>query len=217
MTHAESQDLLLDLAYGELDPARAQELQSHLTGCDECKAQKAALDEARRVTAPLRVVEEPSPGFDDRILEAARAQAQLEHEGNLGQVIEVTGTVRPLGIEPARIDANAPVKARPVERRRPRWMLRAALGGSVAAAAALALVVSTTLQSRQVQQAARLAAEKSYEIRVQPAAPPPSVAPAEVADKKAEPVKVAVPPPPAELAKAEPTPAPQPKLRAAKK
>lgn len=166
MTHAESQDLLLDLAYGELDEPRASELSAHLAGCDECRREKAALDEIRRATAPLREVEEPSAGFDERILQASRAQANLEHDGTLGKVIEVAGSVKPLGLDAARIDAHANVEARPA-RRRPRWMVRAAVGGSVAAAAALALVVSTTVQSRRT---VPVDAEE-YRIRVQPAAP----------------------------------------------
>ncbi|MGZ6142220.1 MAG: anti-sigma factor family protein [Myxococcales bacterium] len=179
MTHAESQDLLLDLAYGELPPERAQEVLGHVAGCAECQREKAALDEARRLTAPLRELEEPSEGFDDRILAAARAQAQLDNDGSLGQVVEVSGSVRPLGLEPARIDSHGPVAARS-ERRRPRWALRVALGGSVAAAAALALVVSTSLQTRQAQErAAQLASDKTaFEIHVQPA-------PVAVAEKEA--------------------------------
>ena len=167
MTHAECQDLLLDLAWGELEPALASELQAHLAGCEECRKQKAALEQVRRAVAPLREMEEPPPGFDDRILEAARAQASLEHDGNLGQVIEVSGSVSPLGLDAARIDAHASPKARP-ERARPRWLLRLAVGGSVAAAAALALVVSTSVESRREQ--ARVDAGE-FEIRVQPAAP----------------------------------------------
>jgi len=61
MTHTESQDLLLDLAYGELDATRAAELESHLSGCAECRQEKAVLDEARRMAAPLRELEQPSP------------------------------------------------------------------------------------------------------------------------------------------------------------
>ena len=171
MTHAESQDLLLDLALGELDPARAAEVEGHLAGCDECRKEKAALEEARRLAGPLRELEEPPPGFDDRILQAARAQAQLDHDGNVGQVIEVAGNVRPLGVEASRIDAHGPVKVRPPERRRPRWMVRAALGGSVALAAALALVVSTTLETRRSAEQASRAQGENYRIRVQPAAP----------------------------------------------
>ncbi|HEY6911284.1 MAG TPA: zf-HC2 domain-containing protein [Myxococcales bacterium] len=166
MTHAECQDLLLDLAYGELSPERTSEVAAHLTGCEECRKEKAALDQARRAAAPLRELEEPPAGFDDRILEAARTQAALDHDGNLGQVIEVSGSVSPLGIDAARIDAHANPKTR-VERGRPRWLLRVAVAGSVAAAAAVALVVSTTVQSRR----APPAGAGEFQIRVQPAAP----------------------------------------------
>jgi len=172
MTHAESQDLLLDLAYGELDASRAAEVESHLAGCAECRKEKAALDEARRMAAPLRELEQPSAAFDDPILRAARAQAQFEHDGNIGQVIEVTGTLRPMGVDAARVDSHGPVKARPIERRRPRWVVRAAVGGSVAAAAALALVVSNTLETRRnAERAAAAARTGEFEIRVQPTAP----------------------------------------------
>jgi tetratricopeptide (TPR) repeat protein len=170
MTHAESQDLLLDLAYGELDAPLAAEVASHVEGCDECRKERAALEETRRMAAPLRDLEEPSPGFDDTILAAARAQAQLEHDGNVGQVIEVTGSVRPLGLEAARIDVHGPVQARATRRDRPRWIVRAALGGSVAAAAALALVVSNTLETRRNAEKANAARSDEYAIRVQTAA-----------------------------------------------
>ena len=171
MTHAESQDLLLDLAYGELDAVRAAEVEQHLSSCPECRKEKAALEDARRMAAPIRELEQPSPGFDERILRAARAQAQLEHDGNVGQVIEVTGSVRPLGVDVARIDAHGPVKARSAERPRPRWIVRTAVAGSVAAAAALALVVGNTLETRR--SAEKVAAHSSdFEIRVQPAVPP---------------------------------------------
>jgi hypothetical protein len=139
--------------------------------CPECRKEKAALDEARRIASPLRELEQPSAGFDDKILAAARAQAQLEHDGNVGEVIEASGSVRPMGIEAARIDAHGPVKARPAGRQRPRWVVRAALGGSVAAAATLALVVSTTLEQRRNTEKALAARSDDYRIRVQPAAP----------------------------------------------
>jgi len=171
MTHAESQDLLLDLAYGELDAVRAAEVEQHLSSCPECRKEKAALEEARRMAAPVRELEQPSAGFDERILRAARAQAQLEHDGNVGQVIEVTGSVRPLGVDVARIDAHGPVKARSAERPRPRWMVRTAVAGSVAAAAALALVVGNTLETRRNAERVAAAHSSDFEIRVQPAAP----------------------------------------------
>jgi anti-sigma factor RsiW len=184
MTHEESQDLLLDLAYGELPPARAAEVEDHLAGCAECQREKAALDEARRLTAPVRELEEPPAGFDDRILAAARAQAQLEHGGNLGKVIEVQGNVRPLELSAAQVDAHRAVVRE--TRRQPRWAMRAVLGGSVAAAAALALVVTTSLQSRrEAERVAQLAvADKPFEIRV--VAPAPSVVLATAGDAKKE-------------------------------
>lgn len=192
MTHAESQDLLLDLVYGELDAARAAELQAHLAGCEECRKEKAAIDGTRAAAAPVRESEEPSGGFDERVMRAARAQAQLEHDGNIGEVVEVSGSVKPLGLEPADIDAMAEVKARAAGRKRPRWMMPAAIGGSVAAAAALALVVGTTLQTDRHPPAADQA---RYEIKVQPAAPPPDSSPAQ---------------PPPEAAAPRPPPAPEP-------
>jgi putative zinc finger protein len=165
MTHAECQDLLLDLAYGELAPDRAQDLSAHLAGCAECQAEKLSIDQARRMAAPLRELDEPSEGFDERVLQGARAQAQLDH-GSMGQVIEVTGSVRPMGLEAAQIDAHAgPPRT---QSRKPRWALRVALTGSVAAAAALALVVSTAL-SKRPSDAARIAAQPPLEIHVQPA------------------------------------------------
>jgi len=171
MTHAESQDLLLDLAYGELDAVRAAEVEQHVSSCPECRKEKAALEEARRMAAPVRELEQPSPGFDERILRVARAQAQLEHDGNVGQVIEVTGSVRPLGVDVARIDAHGPVKARSAGRPRPRWVVRTAVAGSVAAAAALALVVGNTLETRRNAERVAAAHSNDFEIRVQPAAP----------------------------------------------
>lgn len=189
MTHAESRDLLLDLAYGELDAARAAEVSEHLKGCDECRKEKAALDDVRRAAAPLRELEEPPPGFDDRILEAARAEAHLEH-GNVGQVVEVTGSVQPLGLDAGRIDAHAKVEKRG-ERRRPRWMVRAAVAGSVATAAALAVVVSTAVQSGRTTPAAR---PEEYQIRVQPAPQAVDTALREAEAKRDQPPAQSAPP-----------------------
>jgi hypothetical protein len=99
-------------------------------------------------------------------------------------VIEVQGNVRPLELSAAQIDAHRAVVRE--TRRQPRWAMRAVLGGSVAAAAALALVVTTSLQSRrEAERAAQLAvADKTFEIRV--VAPAPSVVPATARDAKKE-------------------------------
>ena len=145
MTCAECQGLLLDLSYGELPPDRAAEVERHVAGCPTCREERAAIDAARRLVAPLRTIEEPSPGFDERILAAARAEATMQADGTPGQIVEVTATVKPLGLQPARVDPRADVN---IARRPPRarWLRRAAVAGSVAAAAGLALVVGISLR-----------------------------------------------------------------------
>jgi len=106
MTHAESQTCLLDLAYGELD-ARAPPRWQPCRGMRQCRKEKAASEETRRMAAPCgiwrsrRRVRRQDPG-------CRAAQAQLEHDGNVGQVIEVDWQRAPLGLEAARIDAHGP-------------------------------------------------------------------------------------------------------------
>src|ERR1700682_1896288 len=97
MTHAECQDLLLDLSYGELDAARAAEAELHVAGCPDCRSERAQMAATRKTAAPLRELEEPSASFDARILAAARAEASLQSDGKPGPVIEVAGNGRPLG------------------------------------------------------------------------------------------------------------------------
>ncbi|HEX4386594.1 MAG TPA: zf-HC2 domain-containing protein [Myxococcales bacterium] len=204
MTHTESQDLLLDLAYGELPAHVAAEVSQHLEGCADCQAEQAQLSGVRSAFAPIHELEEPSNGFDDRILAAARAEAMLEHDGNIGQVIEGAGSIAPLGLAAASVDAHAaPAPAR----RKPKWMMRAVLSGSAAAAAALALVVGISRPTHLAQPPS-----EEYAIRVQPqapAAPMAGVAPgsAEGAlDRKAAqaPAPTVQAPPAAELHDVEP-------------
>jgi tetratricopeptide (TPR) repeat protein len=172
MTHTESHDLLLDLAYGELPAHVAAEVSQHLEGCAECQAESAQLDGVRKAFSPIRELEEPSHGFDDRVLAAARAEALLEHDGNIGQVIEGAGSFAAPSLAAASVDAHAAPVAAPSERRRPKWMMRAVLGGSAATAAALALVVGI---SQPKHPAARTSEE--YAIHVAPAAAPAPEAP----------------------------------------
>ena len=148
MTCAESQDLLLDLAYGELDRTRAAEVESHVAGCAACRAEKTQIDETRKLVAPLRELEEPSERFDEPLLRAARAEAGMQADGTPGPVVEVTGSVKPLGLSAARVDPHAqvlPTKASPP---RPRWTRRAAVFAAVAAAAGLAVVVTSSLSTK---------------------------------------------------------------------
>ena len=147
MNCAESQDLLLDLAYGELPPARAAEVQEHVLGCASCRAEKEQLDDARRAAAPLRDLEEPPAGFDEPILRAARAEAGMQADGTPGPVVEVAASVKPLGLQAARLDPHARMRGG-AERPRPRWWRRAAVVGSIAAAAGLAVVVTSSITTR---------------------------------------------------------------------
>jgi len=147
MNCAESHDLLLDLAYGELPPSQATEVESHVAGCAACRAEKEQLDEARRLAAPLRELEEPPPGFDERILRAARAEAGMQAEGTPGPVVEVEASVKPLGLQATRLDPHARMR-RGGDQARPRWGRRAAIVGSIAAAAGLAVVVTSSLTTR---------------------------------------------------------------------
>jgi hypothetical protein len=186
MTHAEAKELLLEEAYGELPPHVAAEVAEHALGCDECRAEEARIAGVRKSFAPLAGLEEPAAGFDERILAAARAEAQLTHDGNIGQVVDVTATEAPSGIEAASIDAYARPLASPAARRRPKWMKAAAAAASVAAVAALAVVVGSSNGSK------RAAPQESYAIRV---APQVAVSTDRTADEAPPP-----PPPPAERA-----------------
>ena len=195
MTHAESKELLLDFAYGELQAQIAAEVEAHLASCDECRAEKQQLESVRKAFAPIRESEEPGLGFDERILAAARADAQLEHDGNIGEVVEVAASVAPSGLDAARVNAHAASVAPPA-RRRPKWMTRAALGGSVAAAAALALLVSTSVTTNRERQTA--APVSIFAIHVAPqSAPPMPEASKGTALAGKDAAQVQAPPPPA--------------------
>jgi hypothetical protein len=73
MTHEELRDRLLDLAYGELSPRDAREVEEHAAACEACRAELAAMRGTRRVMAALPV--EPAPERGERILVAAAREA----------------------------------------------------------------------------------------------------------------------------------------------
>jgi hypothetical protein len=187
MTHAEAKELVLDLAYGELPPDVAAEVEQHVAGCAECREEQANIGVVRASFAPMREPEQPSHGFDAKVFAAAKTEAQLTHDGNIGKVIEVSGTVVPMQLAPSRIDAHAAPVPKREARRRPKWMLPAALS-SLAAAAALVLVIGTNVQlkSPAMTEPERLA------IHVQAAAQP-SAAPAPAAPPAAEPAEAKPP------------------------
>jgi hypothetical protein len=143
MTCADCGDLLLDLVYGELAPARAAEVEEHARGCAECGPQLEGLRRARKLAMPLVSTVEPPPTLDKKILEAARAEAFLLAGGTPGAVLEAKAREQARAVEAASIDARARVRRPPASRRRA-WALRAAVAGSVAAVAGLVVLVSTS-------------------------------------------------------------------------
>jgi hypothetical protein len=143
MTCAECGDLLLDLAYGELSPARAAEVEEHARGCAACGSQLDGLRRTRKLAAPLAATVEPPPTLDQKILEAARAEAFLLAGGTPGAVVETKAREQARAVEAASIDAHARVRRSPSSRRRA-WAVRAAVAGSVAAVAGLAVLVSNS-------------------------------------------------------------------------
>jgi Putative zinc-finger len=160
MTGDHVQDLLLDLAYGELPAERAAEVEAHLSTCEVCRAERDDIVRTRALVAPLRSLEEPRPGFDERIVKTARAEAGLQADGTPGPTIEVSGSVKPLGLQAARVDPLAPgVKVAQKEvSRRTVWRRRATVGASVAGAAAVALIVATSVTQKHEDRSAEVPA-----------------------------------------------------------
>ncbi|MFL5247380.1 MAG: anti-sigma factor family protein, partial [Myxococcales bacterium] len=178
MTGEHVQDLLLDLAYGELPPERIAEVEAHLASCDACRTERDELQRTRALLEPLRALEEPRPGFDDRILQGARAEAGLQADGTPGPTIEVKGSVKPLGLHAGRVDplAGGVRVARKETSRRSVWLKRAVVGASIAGAAGVAFIVGTSLRERAVDRTEEVVAIR---VRTPPpeasfrAAPPP--------------------------------------------
>jgi hypothetical protein len=73
MTHEELRDRLLDLAYGELAPREAREVEEHAASCEACRAELASIRGTRQVMSALPV--EPAPQGPERILVAAAREA----------------------------------------------------------------------------------------------------------------------------------------------
>ena len=70
MTHEEARDRLLDLAYGELEPAEKQQVERHVSGCAGCAAD---LDAMARTRAAAALLPDPNPpGGRAELLEASR-------------------------------------------------------------------------------------------------------------------------------------------------
>lgn len=73
MTHEEARELLLDLSYGDLDPALRREVEAHVSGCAGCEAELEALEGTR---AAARLLRDPGPPAGrEELVEAARRAA----------------------------------------------------------------------------------------------------------------------------------------------
>ena len=73
------QDRLLDLAYGELSPREAREVEAHAASCPACRAELARIRETRRIMAALP--DEPAPEAGERLLLAAAREAARASRG----------------------------------------------------------------------------------------------------------------------------------------
>ncbi|HEX9242856.1 MAG TPA: zf-HC2 domain-containing protein [Anaeromyxobacter sp.] len=73
MTHDELRERLLELAFGELTPREAREVEEHAGSCEACRAELARLRGTRQVMAALPV--EPAPERGEGILLAAAREA----------------------------------------------------------------------------------------------------------------------------------------------
>jgi Putative zinc-finger len=73
MSHDRFQDRLLDLAYGELSPREAREVEAHAASCAECGAELGRIRATRRVMGALP--DEQAPDAGERILLAAAREA----------------------------------------------------------------------------------------------------------------------------------------------
>lgn len=187
MTCAECNDLLLDLAYGEIEGPRAAEVADHARQCARCGPSLSELLRVRRAAAPLAEVEEPPSRMDEAVLEAARAQAFLLSGGTPGAVVETAAREQARAVEPLRVDARARVRRGEGGKGGRAWIFRAAIAGSVAAAAGLAVLVSTS---------GRKPAPRSDEadFRIQIHAPQDAAAPAPSAARPSAPPATAAPP-----------------------
>ncbi len=73
MTHEALRERLLDLAYGELSPRAAREVEEHADSCEACRGELGRIRETRRLMSSLP--EEPAPAEGERILLAAAREA----------------------------------------------------------------------------------------------------------------------------------------------
>ena len=110
------QNLLLDLAYGELDDARSAEVQQHLDGCSSCAADWAKISRGRAAAAMLPVASAPSPSR--ALLEAIEKSSPKSSVDRTGartvKSADVSGSVKSATATAERA-AEAQGEAKPTE------------------------------------------------------------------------------------------------------
>ncbi|MDB4927527.1 MAG: Fe-S oxidoreductase, partial [Myxococcaceae bacterium] len=82
-------DLLLDLHYDELDPARAAEVRAHLEGCDACRAASARLTRTRSLVAGLALPDAPPHSAAVMAALASTAPVTAAVSGRVSAVIPI--------------------------------------------------------------------------------------------------------------------------------
>lgn len=95
-------DLLLDLAYGELDELRAAAVKKHCEGCPGCKTTEARYGRTRAVAKELPMMEAPAP--------TATLLAAIRHAAEANQAAAAAeGAVAPvIPLDEARLRAKTP-------------------------------------------------------------------------------------------------------------
>jgi beta-lactamase class D len=80
MTHEEARERLLDLAYGELEPAEQRQVERHVSGCAGCAAELAAMARTR-AAAGLLPDPDPPGGRAELVAASRRAVAGMVRPG----------------------------------------------------------------------------------------------------------------------------------------
>jgi anti-sigma factor RsiW len=96
MPCAEFEDLLLD--YGELDSARLQKTNAHLTVCADCRTFLKALEEVDAALADFFTGYQISPTFQRLVYQRLQGQQRLRRPSFIPEVLDFVGWAAVLAI-----------------------------------------------------------------------------------------------------------------------
>lgn len=82
MTHETFQEMLLELAYGELSGREARRIEAHAASCEACRAELARIRETRRAMSALS--DEPAPERGENVLLAAARERSRSRRPSRG-------------------------------------------------------------------------------------------------------------------------------------